>query len=286
MTATVDHLLDLLDVRPAGDDRFTGATSGSDRARLFGGQVLGQALSAAGRTVDRRRRPHSLHASFLRAGSSARPIEYDVSTLREGRSFSTREVRARQGADLIFTMTASFHEAEPGPEHQIPSPSAPRPETLPRNAERPEEWPDIYREWGSLDIRRVPEPPDGSFGAQSWMRTTAPLPEDALLHACVLACISDLTLLSVTLVPHGIPPRHEGYLVASLDHSVWFHRDCRVDGWLLYDQTTPSMAESVGLAQGRIFDADGILVASVAQEGLVRAERFSGGRSVVPRPTG
>jgi acyl-CoA thioesterase-2 len=273
MTATVDHLLDLLDVRPVGYDVFSGSPSESALTRVFGGQVLGQALAAAGCTVDRQRRPHSLHAYFLRAGAADRSIDYEVSTLREGRSFSTREVQARQGAKVIFTMTASFHAAEPGTEHQVPMPPAPKPATLARNAERPEDWPDIYREWGSLDIRRVPPPSGGdqSFTSQSWMRTTASLPDDPLLHACVLACISDLTLLSVTLVPHAIPPRHEGYQVASLDHSVWFHRVCRVDDWLLYDQRTPSMSHAVGLAHGQIFTSDGTLVASVAQEGLIRA---------------
>jgi acyl-CoA thioesterase-2 len=271
MTTSVENLLDLLDVRRAGDLTFSGSLSGSTRPRVFGGQVIGQALAAAGRTVGRQRRPHSLHANFLRAGSSDTAIRYQVSTLREGRSFSTREVRACQGKDLIFTMTASFHAAEAGPEHQVAAPSAPPPETLTRNAERPEDWPDIYREWGSIDLRRVPDVAHESFRSQSWMRATSPLPDDPLLHACVVACISDLTLLSVTLVPHAIPPRHEGYQVASLDHSVWFHRNCRVDDWLLYDTATPSMSDAVGLAQGRIFTADGVLVASVAQEGLVRA---------------
>jgi len=275
MTATVDHLLDLLDVRLQRNDVFSGIPSESALPRVFGGQVLGQALAAAGCTVHRRRRPHSLHAYFLRAGGPDKSIDYEVSTLREGRSFSTREVRARQGAKLIFTMTASFHAAEAGLEHQAAAPSAPPPDTLERNSERPEEWPDIYREWGSLDIRRIPIGSGGSLRSQSWMRTTAPLPDDPLLHACVLACISDLTLLSSTLTPHAIPPRHAGYQLASLDHSVWFHRDCRVDDWLLYDQSTPSMSDSVGLAKGRIFTSDGNLVASVAQEGLVRA--VSGG---------
>jgi len=137
-----------------------------------------------------------------------------------------------------------------------------------RNSDRPEMWPDLYREWTSLDIRHVRSSAEG--GSQSWLRTTTRLPDDPLLHDCVLACISDLTLLSVVLTPHGIPPRHEGYQVASLDHSVWFHRRCRVDDWLLYDQTTPATSNSRGFALGRMFTKDGTLAASVAQEGLVR----------------
>jgi acyl-CoA thioesterase II len=281
MAGSVDQLVRLLDVRAEDYGIFSGCPSGSVLPRVFGGHVLGQALAAAGRTVDRGRRPHSLHAYFLRAGAADRSIQYGVSTLREGRSFSTREVCARQGAKLIFTMTASFHLDEPGPEYQCSVPSAAPPYTLTRNSDRPEDWPDIYREWTSLDIRRVPPEVAGaapcgagrSSGARSWMRTTARLPDDPLLHACILACISDLTLLSVVLVPHDIPPRHDGYRIASLDHSVWFHRPCRVDDWLLYDQTTPSTSNALGLALGRILTADGMLAASVAQEGLIRRER-------------
>jgi acyl-CoA thioesterase II len=278
MAGSVEALVRLLDVRPEGNDVFSGCPSGSVLPRVFGGHVLGQALAAAACTVDGRRRPHSLHAYFLRAGASDRSIDYEVSTLREGRSFSTREVRAQQGAKLIFTMTASFHLDEPGPDYQCSVPATPPPYALARNSERPEDWPDIYREWTALDIRRVP--PDvasaahcstePSSRARSWMRTTAPLPDDPLLHACILACISDLTLLSVVLVPHDIPPRHDGYQIASLDHSVWFHRPCRVDDWLLYDQATPSTSSALGLAHGRILTADGTLAASVAQEGLIR----------------
>jgi acyl-CoA thioesterase-2 len=276
MTATIDHLLDVLDVQPRKGGTFSGAPFGSGFPRVFGGQVVGQALAAAGRTVPSDRRPHSLHAYFLRAGASDRPIDYEVTTVREGRAFSTREVRARQGDGLIFTMTASFHVAEQGPEHQSSPPSAPPPQTLQTYAAHPEDWPDIYREWTSVDLRDVPNPhpePRSSSGTQTWMRITEPLPDDPFLHACVLACISDLSLLSVTLAPHGIPPRHEGYQVASLDHSVWFHRQCRVDDWLLYDKSTPCMSEALGLAQGRILTSDGTLVASVVQEGLIRAAR-------------
>jgi acyl-CoA thioesterase-2 len=273
MAGSVDELVQLLDVRPGRGDGFTGSPSGSTRPRLFGGQVLGQALASAGRTVAPGLRPHSLHAYFLQPGDPHRPVDYEVTPLREGRSFSTREVRARQGTRSIFTMTASFHGDEPGLEHQGPAPSAPPPDELPSSADRPEDWPDIYQEWGCLDIRRVPGSVAVPTRARSWLRLAGTLPDDELLHACVLACLSDLTLLSAALVPHGIPPRHEGYLLASLDHAVWFHRPCRVDDWLLYDQSAPSTSNSRGLAVGRLLAADGTLVASVAQEGLLRRER-------------
>jgi acyl-CoA thioesterase-2 len=269
MAGSVVDLVRLLDVRPGRGDGFTGRSSGSARPRLFGGQVLGQALAAAGRTVGPDRRPHSLHGYFLQPGDPHRPVDYEVTQLREGRSFSTREVRARQGSRLIFTMTASFHGDEPGLEHQSPAPSAPPPYAVPTSADRPDEWPDIYREWGCLDIRRVP---GLSSRAQAWLRLADALPDDELLHACVLACLSDLTLLSAALVPHGIPPRHEGYLLASLDHAIWFHRPARVDDWLLYDQTSPATSNSRGLAVGRLLSADGTLIASVSQEGLLRRE--------------
>jgi acyl-CoA thioesterase II len=273
MASSVDELVRLLDVRPGRGDGFTGRPSGSARPRLFGGQVLGQALASAGRTTALDRRPHSLHAYFLQPGDPQRPVDYEVSVLREGRSFSTREVKARQGARTIFTMTASFHGDEPGLEHQCPAPPTPPPYDVPSSADRPDDWPDIYREWGCLDIRRVPESSWVSTRASSWLRLSGALPDDDLLHACVLACLSDLTLLSTALVPHGIPPRHDGYLLASLDHAVWFHRPCRIDDWLLYDQTTPSTSNSLGLAVGRLLTPDGTLVASVAQEGLLRRER-------------
>jgi acyl-CoA thioesterase II len=274
MAGSVDELVRLLDVRPGRGDGFTGcASSGSARPRLFGGQVLGQALASAGRTVALDRRPHSLHAYFLQPGDPQQPVDYEVSVLREGRSFSTREVTARQGARTIFTMTASFHGDEPGLEHQCPAPPAPPPDDVPSSADRPEDWPDIYGEWGCVEIRREPAPSGVATTARSWLRLADRLPDDDLLHACVLACLSDLTLLSATLVPHGIPQRHDGYLLASLDHAVWFHRPCRVDDWLLYDQSAPSTSNSRGLAVGRLLTANGTLVASVAQEGLLRRER-------------
>jgi len=280
MVATVDQLRALLDLRNAGVATFTGRLPATARTRVFGGYVLGQALAAAGRTVGPARRPHSLHASFLRAGDPRMPIDYEVESLREGRAFSTREVRASQGSTLICTMTASFHVDEPGLDFQRTGRPAPPPDALPRHTENLEEWPDIYAEWSALDIRRVsPEPvptPDGSdasSSARAWLRTSAPLPDDSLLHACLLACISDLTLLSVVLVPHGIPALHEGWTLASLDHSIWFHRPGRVDQWLLYDQTVSSTSNALGLAHGRLRTADGTLIASVAQEGLFRKQQ-------------
>ncbi|RHW24014.1 acyl-CoA thioesterase II [Nocardioides immobilis] len=280
MVASVDQLIALLDLRNAGVATFTGRLPATTRARVFGGYVLGQALAAAGRTVGPARRPHSLHASFLRPGDPRVPIDYEVESLREGRAFSTRAVRASQGSTLICTMTASFHVDEPGLDFQRTGRTAPPPDTLPKHTENLGEWPDIYAEWSALDIRRVPpqpvpspNDPDASSSARAWLRTTAPLPDDALLHTCLLACISDLTLLSVVLVPHGISALHEGYTLASLDHSIWFHRPGRVDEWLLYDQTVPSTSNALGLAHGRLRTADGTLIASVAQEGLFRKQQ-------------
>jgi acyl-CoA thioesterase-2 len=268
MVATVDALVGLLDVRAEAGGAFTGPISGSARPNVFGGHVLGQALASAVRTVDADRPPHSLHAYFLRAGDSTRPIRYHVTNVREGRSFSTREVRGVQGEQHIFTMSASFHRDEPGPDHQRSVPRPPPADAVPSDSSRPGEWPEIYQEWSCLDIRHVPT----ESRAQIWMRLDGRLPDEPALHACVLACISDLTLLAVTLVPHGIPSRHEGYRLASLDHAMWFHRPARVDDWLLYDQTTPSTSNGLGLATGRLLAADGTLVASVAQEGLLRPE--------------
>ncbi|KOS55245.1 hypothetical protein Z051_15770 [Rhodococcus rhodochrous KG-21] len=281
MTTSVDALLELLDVTAVQANNFLGNASDSSRPRVFGGQLLGQALASAGRTVEPGRSPHSLHAYFLRPGLGSDPIKYAVSNIREGRTFSTREVRARQGDRVIFEAMISFHVPEEGLAHQIPAPTALDPGGGSPVTSHLEQLPDIYREWGSLEIRRTHHEPTNvpgssdnpSVHSQVWMRTTERLPDDPLLHACVLACISDLTLLSVALQPHGIPMRHEDHQLASIDHSMWFHRPIRADEWLLYDQSAISSVGSLALTQGRLFQSGETLVASVAQEGLIRPYR-------------
>lgn len=277
MTTSVGSLLDLLDVTEVDEGVFRGDGVETSRPRVFGGQVLGQALMAAGRTVSITRMPHSLHAYFLRPGKSNAPIEYTVSTVRDGRTFSTRSIRGSQGDRSIFQMTASFVADDLGLCHQRTPAEMTPPEDARSVVDDLDTLPDIYREWGSLDFRRVLDDTEGSLPrvgdearAQVWMRTNDPLPDEPLLHAAVLACISDLSFLSVALLPHGISMRHEGYQVASLDHSMWFHGRARVDDWLLFDQYSPAAHRGLALVQGDTFTAPGILVASVAQQGLIR----------------
>lgn len=274
MTSSVDSLLRLLDVTATGPDTFTGSsTTTTEQTRLFGGQVLGQSLAAAGHTVASDRPPHSLHAYFLRPGLPDEPVTYTVESIREGHSFSTRSVAAHQGGKQIFEMTASFQVTEHGLDHQAPIPTTTAPHLATSITANPQDDADIYAEWGSVvDLRRVPQTPDTARnGRQVWMRTIEPMPDDPLLHAYVLACISDLTLLSVALVPHNISMRHDGYLVASLDHSMWFHRPARVDEWLRYDQRSPAASAGLALAKGSIYTTEGMLVATVAQQGIIRS---------------
>ncbi|WP_032368344.1 acyl-CoA thioesterase [Rhodococcoides fascians] len=271
----------MLSVVEAGPDVFVGNGVETTRPRVFGGQVLGQALAAAGQTVEQDRPPHSLHSYFLRAGRASEPIRYTVTNLRDGRTFSTRAVSACQGDRVIFQMTASFSASGDGITHQQPasitsSPAAARPV-----ADELDDMPDLYREWGSLDLRRVV--PDSihsteiarasSAHAQVWMRTVNPIPADPLLHSSILACISDLSFLSVALLPHGISMRHEHHQVASINHAVWFHRPAKVDEWLLFDQTSPAAVNGLALVQGHIYNSLGSLVVSAAQQGLIRPAR-------------
>jgi len=276
MTPEVDALVQMLDLEPLEVDLFRGQSPPTSLQRVFGGQVAAQALAAAGRTVVPERGVHSLHAYFLRPGDPARPILYDVERLREGRSFSTRRVLARQHGRPIFVMSASFQVSEPGLDHQDPLPDVPDPEGLPTMAElmaqgeptRLERW---WTEWAAFDLRVAdPEPQDPAAVSQIWLRTAQPLPDDPLLHSCVLTYVSDLTLLTVALGPHGRQVGEAGLQVASLDHAMWFHRPFRADGWLLYDQRSPSASGARGLATGRVFTREGTLAASVVQEGLIR----------------
>lgn len=271
--ATFESLMDLLELERIEDDLFRGASPDTDVQRVFGGQVLGQALSAATATVEPDRSVHSLHAYFLLPGDPAAPIVYEVDRSRTGRSFSTRRVVARQHGRNIFVMSASYQIPEKGLDHADARPDAPDPDSLPAIPTSPADdgedalWNILYRRWTAFDIRRVPD--TGPERRQVWLRTSAPLPDDPHLHTAVLAYVSDLTLLSTTLIRHQLLP-HKEVQIASLDHAIWFHRPARADEWLLYDQASPSASGARGLATGRLFTREGTLVATVVQEGLLR----------------
>ena len=275
-------LIALLDLELVKADLFRG-TSPKDRwQRVFGGQVLGQALVAAQRTVEGRV-CHSLHAYFLRAGDPKQPILYEVDRSRDGQSFTARRVVATQGDQQIFTMSASFQVPEQGLEHQIPMPDVPMPESL--KSER--EWriemaadmPEAARAWLLRDrpIEIRPVDPLNRFAPGKhpprqivWVRAVEALPDMGALHQCVLAYASDMTLLDTSLLPHGFSLFTPSLQLASLDHAMWFHRAFRADEWLLYVQDSPNASGARGFNRGLIFQRDGNLAASVAQEGLIR----------------
>jgi acyl-CoA thioesterase II len=279
----VKALLELLDLERLEVNLFRGQNRDIGTGRVFGGQVLAQALVAARRTVEAQREAHSLHAYFILAGDLNAPIVYHVDTLRDGGSFTTRRVVAVQHGRAIFNLSASFHLAEPGVEHQVAAPEAPDPESLTPELERiralaekiPEEVRGVLTQDRPLDFRPI-DPPDllnpepSSPVRRSWFRTTGPLPEDPLLHQAVLAYASDYGLITTVLQPHGIALRTPGVQLASLDHALWFHRPFRTDEWLLYETDSPVSSGARGFARGRIFTREGVLVASSAQEGLVR----------------
>ncbi len=281
MTKALDGLVELLDLETIEVDVFRGLSPDDDRQRVFGGQVAGQALVAAGRTVDQGS-VHSLHAYFLRAGDPAVPILYSVDRIRDGHSFTTRRVVAVQHGRPIFNLSASFHVDEDGPDHQVTMPEVPDPESLPTRVEQLAPWIDQLGGMAdrdhAIDIRYVTahpfarEPGRGLPACQAvWMRADGELPDDPLLHACVVAYASDLTLLDTTLAPHGISALSTpGLMLASLDHAMWFHRPFRADDWLLYQQESPSGHGARAFARGSIFTRDGRLATSVAQEGLIR----------------
>jgi len=278
-------LLGLLDLEPIETNIFRGVSPKDRWQRVFGGQVLGQALVAAGRTVQDWS-CHSLHAYFLRAGDPKTPILYEVDRSRDGHSFSARRVVAIQNGSPIFTMSASFERAEQGLEHQGAMPEVPRPEDLRTEQEwRNEivsELPEQVRAWflrvRPIEIRPV-EPPNrfakGKYPPRQivWFRAAGPMPDSPALHQCVLAYASDMMLLDTALAPHGRTLFGNEFMAASLDHALWFHRAFRADDWLLYAQDSPNLQGSRGYARGLIFTRDGVLVASVAQEGLVRERR-------------
>ncbi|MDP9823222.1 acyl-CoA thioesterase [Nocardioides massiliensis] len=283
MPRSVGELVELLDLEQIEDNLFRGGQPDTAVQRVFGGQVAAHALIAAHRTVDASYAVHSLHSYFLRPGDPRVPIIYDVEDIREGRSFATRRVMARQHGKPIYYQTLNFQVAEDGFEHQDAMPTVPAPDDCPSLAEalgapggRSEEW---EREWAALDARmvgdstgRVSVVEDAGRPARSqlWIRISGTLPDDPLVHLASFTYASDLTLLASTLVPHGVPLMGPQVQAASLDHTIWFHRPFRADEWWLYDQHAPFAGGGRGLALGRIFTQDGTLVATVAQEGLIR----------------
>jgi acyl-CoA thioesterase-2 len=288
MASAVTELLEVLDLEPLEVNLFRGRSPQSRWQRVYGGQVIGQALVAACRTVDdvALRPPHSLHAYFLLGGDPKVPIVYDVDRIRDGRSFTTRRVVAIQHGHAIFTMAVSFHVAEEGFSHQSTMPRVPEPEALPDEAEMKERvWPTLpepvrryFERERPIELRPVEigrylgeKSAGGRFHV--WIRATGKLPDAPAIHRCVLAYASDMTLLDSALIPHGRSVFDKEIMAASLDHALWFHRPFRADEWLLYAQDSPNLSDSRGFSRGLIFARDGTLVASVAQEGLLRQRR-------------
>ncbi|MGZ4741359.1 MAG: acyl-CoA thioesterase, partial [Ilumatobacteraceae bacterium] len=252
-----------------------------NRQRVFGGQVAGQALVAATRTIeDSGRQVHSLHAYFLRPGDPTVPILYEVDRIRDGRSFTTRRVVAIQHGRAIFNLQASFHVHEKGPDHQPTMPAdLPAPESLPDFKTRMEPFKDRMGPWFDrprpIDIRYIDRDPftrrdNPADGQRVWMRADGRLPDDPTLHACIVTYASDFTLLDTSLLPFGLSWDSPGIQMASLDHAMWFHRSFRADDWLLYDQRALSTSAGRGLAGGAIYSSDGTLAVTVVQEGLAR----------------
>jgi len=282
MGSALDDLLALLELEALEVNLFRGVSPDEDRQRVFGGQVAAQALVAAGRTVDPDRPVHSLHAYFLRPGDPNVPIVYEVDRIRDGQSFTTRRVVAIQHGRAIFNLQTSFQIVEPGPDHSAVMPDVPFPDQLPTLRERveqsghpfgPELTESIVRE-RPIESRPVEDPhwmePGPRPAAQDvWIRANGSLPDDPLLHACVVAYASDLTLLDTATLPHAIGYSAR-YMMASLDHAMWFHRPFRADEWLLYHQLSPSASGARGLALGHVFRRDGDIAVTVMQEGLIR----------------
>lgn len=280
--AAVDQLLDLLDLLQVDAATFQGESPQTGAQRVFGGQVAGQALVAAGRTVEPSRHVHSLHGYFVRAGDPTVPITFHVETIRDGRSFSVRRSTAKQHGKTIFFMSASFQIPEVGLDHHTPAPDGvPPPEDVPTILDWASKYPDRMAMFKSaphsVDIRYVGVPgwvPPGDRAPEPnqrvWMRFDGRLPDDPLIHACALTYASDMSLLDAVLSTHGEVWGPGGVIGASLDHALWFHRPFRADEWFLYDSTSPSASGARGLANGRMFTRSGRHIASAVQEGLLR----------------
>lgn len=285
--SAVEELLQILDLETLEHNLFRGSQPQSGWRRVFGGQVIAQALVAAGRTVDTQdRMPHSLHAYFLIGGDPKVPIIYEVDRIRDGKSFTTRTVKAIQHGQAIFSMSVSFHTEEQAFDHQMKMPNVPGPETLPTDAElrkdilptMPEPVRRFFERERPIEMRPVEferyagkKIENGKF--HIWIRAKGKLPDDPAIHQCVLAYASDMALLDASLIPHGHSVFDTDIMAASLDHALWFHRPFRADEWVLYAQDSPNNFGARGFSRGLLFSADGKLIASVAQEGMTRTRR-------------
>ena len=280
---SLQKVIEILELEEIEQNHYRAVSPNEGWQRVYGGQVIGQALVAASRTVAEDRHAHSLHGYFLRAGDTETPILYKVERIRDGRSFTTRQVVAIQKGQPIFTMSISFQIAEEGLTHQFPMPDLPGPETLrdenELQAEQAQDWPEEYRDsfsmTSAIQLRAV-EPidlmhPKATPPIQNcWMKTRESLPDDPRLHQCVLAYLSDWSLLDTAMRPHAINFLQDNVQVASLDHAMWFHRPFRADEWLLYAQDSPAAGNARGFNRGLIYNQAGKLVASTTQEGLMR----------------
>lgn len=278
----MQEVLDLLDLETIEAGLFRGPSRNFFGKNVFGGQVLGQALMAAGRTVDGRL-AHSLHGYFLRAGDVTAPIVYQVENIRDGKSFSTRHVKAIQHGEIIFIMSTSFAVAEEGLDHQVEMPEVEGPEGIPSETELrrliapmiPEKIRAVFERERPMEIRPLnPVNPFAPVKQEArrfqWMKAQTRLPDDPFLHQCILAFASDFALMGTAMLPHGVSFMQNNMQAASIDHAMWFHRDFRVDEWLLYEMEGPNASSSRGMNFGRMFTQDGRLVATTAQEGLMR----------------
>ena len=283
MAYNIGDLLDLLDLEPLEVNIYRGTNRDIGSGRVFGGQVLAQALVAAQRTVEEERVAHSLHGYFILPGDLNAPIVYFVDRLRDGKSFATRRITAIQHGRAIFNMSASFHAPEAGLEHQSQMPDVPPPEALrseldiirERAHDLPEHLRAVLTQDRPIDFRLVEDidpfdPVKQKPARHMWVRAVGEMPDEALAHQAVLAYASDYGLLGAALQPHGRSYRRPDIMVASLDHGLWLHRPCRLDQWLLYVIDSPVSSGARGFSRGTIYTRDGQLVASVAQEGLMR----------------
>jgi len=291
VNTALQDVLDLLDLEPIEVNMFRGTSPAEGWQRVYGGQVIGQALVAASRTVeDESRIAHSLHGYFLRPGDTTIPIVYSVDRIRDGKSFNTRRVVAVQRGKAIFSMSVSFQVIEEGLHHQMSMPDAAPPEDCPSQEELRASYindiPEEYRENflnradpiemrfqdGTNDFKPDPMPPH----QRVWIRAVDKIPDDVRLHQCVLAYASDMTLMDNALRPHGIGWTEENFQTASLDHAMWFHEPFRADEWLLYYQDSPYSGGARGFNRGSFYTRDGRLIASATQEGLMRLHPPSG----------